>query len=78
MQKLQSYTNENYPDLTVTLWQDEQGFIVRSSLGAEVRFDSALAATTYADRMAQGMSVLAQGVVDSGAIECKPCKLLGE
>lgn len=77
MQKLQSYTNQNDPDYTVTLWQDGDEFIVRNSLGAERRFDSALDATAYADRMAAG-GIDIQGVVDSGAIECKPCKLLGE
>jgi len=77
MQKLQSYTNQDNPDYAVTLWQDGDEFIVRSSLGAERRFDSALDATTWADRMAAG-GVDIQGTVDSGVIECKPCKLLGE
>lgn len=77
MQKLQSYVNQNDPDFIVTLWQRDDVFIVRTSLGAEKEFDSALKATAYADRVAAG-GVDIQGVVDSGTIECKPCKLLGE
>lgn len=66
MIQLQTYPNHTNPDLTATLWQDDDQYIVKSASGIEVRFSSAIEATLFAHTLSHKTNSIA--TVESGVV----------